>query len=195
MSWESLKAVVASVVTTNGNNEITGEGVRTLLNNNVIPQLGASQYKGVAVPATNPGTVEKEIWYFAKTNGTYSHFGSLVITDEVAIFRWNGTTWVKDTMFAYSSLMSMPVTVNVTTAPYTYNVPEGMLLDQIAIDTATAQNITIELTALAADIYDNDALTTTDVLVLVINKKKKTGTMPIIFRDFTNPFTVKFYLK
>ena len=194
MSWESLKAVVASVVTTNGNNEIRGEDVRTLLNNNVIPQLGASQYKGVAVPATNPGTVEKEIWYFAKTNGTYSHFGGLKITDEVAIFRWNGTTWVKDIIFAYNIISLAPVTVDMATAPYTYNVPEGSLVDQIAISSPTNQNLIVEIESGTGDIYDG-TLDEAEILVLVVNKQKKAGLMPIYFKSFTNPIQVKFYLR
>lgn len=194
MSWESLKAVVASVVTTNGNNEITGEDVRTLLNNNVIPQLGASQYKGIAVPATNPGVVEKEIWYFARTNGTYSNFGGLKITDECAIFRWNGTNWVKDIIFSYASISIAPVTVEMTTAPYTYNVPEGSLVDQIAISSPTNQNIIVEIETGTGDIYDG-TLDEAEILVLVVNKQKKSGLLPIHFNSFTNPIQVKFYLR
>ncbi len=194
MSWETLKGVVSSVITTNGANLITGQFLRDLLNNDIIPELGANLYKGLAVPATNPGTIEKELWYIAKTNGTYTHFSGLSIVDEVAIFKWTGSTWAKDVLFSYSSLAVLPLTIDITSSPYEYDVPEGMLLDQLAIQTDTDQNIVVEFVASSADIYDGP-LDSAEVMVLVLNKKKKAGTMPIYFRDFTNPIKVKLYLK
>lgn len=194
MSWETLKDTVSGIITTNGANEITGEALRTLINNNVIPELGDPLYRGLAVPSTNPGTVEKPIWYFANANGTYTNFNGITIADECAVLKFNGTIWIKDVIFSNSAITLAPVTVNVTTAPYTYEVPAGMLVDQIAVETDVNQNIIIELETGTADIYDG-ALDSAEVIVFVINRKKKSGTLPIYFKSFTNPFQVKFYLR
>ena len=96
MSWESLKAAVSAVITDNANNEITGEVLRTLFNSNVIDQLGANLYKGVATPATAPGTPENEQYYITSEDGIYANFNGLTIANELVILKYTGGTWVKD---------------------------------------------------------------------------------------------------
>lgn len=53
-------------------------------------------FMGMAVPTTNPGTPDQNVFYVASTAGTYTNFGGLTVADgEVAILRYNGS-WTKD---------------------------------------------------------------------------------------------------
>jgi hypothetical protein len=45
MAWENLISAIEAVITTNGNNEITGQVLRELLTNNIVPQLGLGNFK------------------------------------------------------------------------------------------------------------------------------------------------------
>lgn len=104
MSWESLKAAVEAVITDNANNEITGQVLRELMTNNVIPQLGANLFKGRALPATTPGTPEKEEFYFA-TKGSYPNFSAIeVAKNEFALLKYNGSAWVKTMLFDFDQV-------------------------------------------------------------------------------------------
>lgn len=96
MSWEALKTAISNTITDNGNNEITGEVLRNLLNNNVIPQLGASNFKGLATPSTAPGNPEKEVFYLAADDGVYANFGGLVLDKEFVSIRYINGVWVKE---------------------------------------------------------------------------------------------------
>lgn len=54
-------------------------------------------YKGLADPATNPGTPSGKVFYLASTPGSYPRFGSVVVAeDEVAVLRFDGSSWHKD---------------------------------------------------------------------------------------------------
>lgn len=94
-NYSSLKATINANIKTNGNQEITGSVLNSVLNA-MVTTLGAGyQYAGVATPSTNPGTPDNKIFYLATTAGTYTNFGSLVLAeDEVAILKWD-TAWSK----------------------------------------------------------------------------------------------------
>lgn len=94
MSWATLKADIAAVIKTNGTNAITGAILQNALNNKIIAQLGALQFKGMAVPATNPGTPDGEVFYLTAYAGTYTNFGGAVIPAAgLHALMWNGATW------------------------------------------------------------------------------------------------------
>ena len=94
-NWSELKAAVAKVIKTNGNQEITGQVLQNVLKN-IVTNLGANAtFAGVATPATNPGTPDGNIFYFAVETGTYPNFENITLTDyEVAFLLWN-TRWSK----------------------------------------------------------------------------------------------------
>lgn len=96
-NYSSLKATINANVKQNGNQEITGVIMNSVLNA-MVDSLGAGyQYKGVATPATNPGTPDYNVFYLASEAGTYTNFGGLVIGDnEVAALVYNGS-WSKQT--------------------------------------------------------------------------------------------------
>lgn len=96
MSWTSLKNGIATVIKTNGNQEITGNALQGVLNS-MVNALGAhATFAGFAIPSTSPGTPDGPVFYFAFQEGSYSNFGAtpFVISEgEFGIFVWNGTTW------------------------------------------------------------------------------------------------------
>ena len=78
-NWSDLKAAVASIVKTNGNEEITGQMLQNVLNN-IISNVGLnSTFAGIAIPETNPGTPDGNVFYLATTAGTYSNFNGIII--------------------------------------------------------------------------------------------------------------------
>lgn len=104
MAWENLKNAVAAVITANANNEITGDILRSLLNDSLIEQLGQGKYKGVATPITAPGTPQSEVLYIANQNGLYANFSGITVTDEVVYLKYNGSEWSKDVIFSLSQI-------------------------------------------------------------------------------------------
>ena len=96
--YSSLKAIINANVKTNGNQEITGSIMNSVLNA-MVNSLGAGyQFIGVATP-TNPGTAQTpdyKCFYLATTPGTYTHLGDLVVADgEVALLKWDAA-WTKE---------------------------------------------------------------------------------------------------
>ena len=90
-NYSSLKAAIQEVIKTNGNKEITGQ----LLQNSLVAMvnsLGAGyQFAGVAVPSTNPGTPDYNVFYFAGP-GTYPNFNNATIpARNVGLLSYNGT--------------------------------------------------------------------------------------------------------
>ena len=97
-NYATLKASVNSIITTNGNNEITGALLNGLLNS-IIDSLGAQyQLVGVAMPETTPGTPDYNVAYIAAP-GTYPNFNALRVPDGyLGIFKYNGA-WVLDLLY------------------------------------------------------------------------------------------------
>lgn len=53
-------------------------------------------FAGIATPDTNPGTPDGPVFYITAQAGTYSKFGGLSVTDtEVAVLKYNGSSWSK----------------------------------------------------------------------------------------------------
>lgn len=94
-NWSELKASVAEVIKTNGNQEITGQVLRNVLNSIISNVGGNASFVDIAIPSTNPGTPDGPVFYLATQNGTYSNFGGIVVENEAAILLHNGSTWVK----------------------------------------------------------------------------------------------------
>lgn len=96
-NWTILKEAIASVIKTNGRQEITGQLLQNALNN-IITNVGENAtFAGIATPTTNPGTPDGPVFYIATTAGSYSNFGSLEVSNgETAILQWNNGTWTKN---------------------------------------------------------------------------------------------------
>lgn len=94
-NYELLKQAVSDVIKTNGNQEITGEIMQnTLLS--IISTIGNdATFAGIAVPETNPGTPDQNVFYIASQPGNYSNFGSIKLVDQVLILTNKNGYWVK----------------------------------------------------------------------------------------------------
>ena len=106
-NWSDLKAAVAKVIKTNGNQEITGAVLQNVLNN-IISNVGEnSTFAGIATPSTNPGAPDGPVFYLATRAGTYANFNGIAIIDgEAVILEWKGSWTKKVTGFATQEQLS-----------------------------------------------------------------------------------------
>lgn len=97
-NYNSLKATINANVKTNGDQEISGSVLNSVLNA-MVTTIGAGyQYAGVAMPSTIPGSPDNRVFYIAITAGTYTNFGGLVLSaGECAILKWD-SSWHKDSV-------------------------------------------------------------------------------------------------
>lgn len=100
-NFQNLLDSIASVIHQNGNQEITGEVLKSTLQS-MVSVLGANaSYGGVAHISDNPGTPDGPVVYIASDVGVYPNFGALEVeTDELAVFVWNPTAgmWTKESI-------------------------------------------------------------------------------------------------
>lgn len=99
-NYNSIKATINANIKTNGNQEITGAVLNSVLISLLNSLIAGYQYIGVATP-DSPGTSQSpdyKCFYITFTPGTYSYLGGLVVKrGEVAILKWD-TTWTKETL-------------------------------------------------------------------------------------------------
>lgn len=94
-NYNSLKATIDANIKQNGNQEITGQILNSVLNQ-MVTTLGAGyQFAGVATINTNPGTPDAKVFYIANGKGTYEKFGGINVTeDDVVVLYWD-SSWHK----------------------------------------------------------------------------------------------------
>ena len=96
-NYNNLKTTIDANIKQNGNQEITGPILNSVLNQ-MVNILGTGyQFAGVATldPATDPGTPDAKVFYIANGKGTYTNFGGIEVTeDEVVVLYWD-TAWHK----------------------------------------------------------------------------------------------------
>lgn len=93
-NYTNLKSTIDTNIKTNGNEEITGAILNTVLNS-MVSSLGAGyQFMGVATTSTNPGTPDAKVFYLAYTPGTYTNFNGIVVTG-LCVLKYD-TAWSKD---------------------------------------------------------------------------------------------------
>lgn len=90
-NYATLIAAIQSVITQNGNNEITGPILQQTLIS-VVNSLGSGyQFIGIATPETTPGTPDQKVFYIG-SSGTYPNFGPAVIPDgNLAVFYYDSS--------------------------------------------------------------------------------------------------------
>ncbi len=96
-NYNSLKATIDANIKQNGNQEITGQILNSVLNQ-MVNILGTGyQFAGIATlePATDPGTPDAKVFYIANGKGTYEKFGGINVTeDDVVVLYWD-SSWHK----------------------------------------------------------------------------------------------------
>ena len=93
--WDNLKKTITDVIKTNGNQEITGASLQSVLLN-IVANTGANAtFAGIATPTVNPGVPDGPVFYIASKAGIYSNFDGIEIQfGEFSILKWE-TTWKK----------------------------------------------------------------------------------------------------
>ena len=94
-NYNSLKTTIDANIKQNGNQEITGQILNSVLNQMVTTLGTGYQFAGVATTATNPGSPDAKVFYIANGKGTYTNFGGLQVTeDDVVVLYWDAS-WHK----------------------------------------------------------------------------------------------------
>lgn len=94
-NYEQLKQAVSDVIKTNGNQEITGAIMQNTLLSIISTVGNDATFAGIAMPKTNPGTPDQNVFYIASQDGIYSNFGGIKLTGEVAIITNKNGSWEK----------------------------------------------------------------------------------------------------
>lgn len=117
--WSTLKASIADVIKTNGNQEITGQILQSILNNIVSAVGEKATYAGIAKTTTSPGTFDGPVFYLASEPGTYANFNNVSIIDnEFAVLYNNSSgTWVKSSIGIVNPFL-FPLTLAQGTISY-----------------------------------------------------------------------------
>lgn len=104
-NYNSLKATINANIKTNGNEEITGSVLNSVLNA-MVTTIGAGyQYMGVATPSTNPGSPDARVFYVAAP-GTYHNFNNAVVAEKHYGFLKYDTAW-------HTELLEIPGVVDI----------------------------------------------------------------------------------
>lgn len=101
-NYEQLKEAVSNVIKTNRNQEITGSVLQnTLLS--IISTIGNNAtFAGLALPTTNPGTPDPEVFWIAAKPGLYPNFNGIKVErGYIGVFTIlnDGTGWGLNRIF------------------------------------------------------------------------------------------------
>ena len=120
-NWTVLKAAIADIIKTNGNQEITGAVLQNTLNS-IVNLVGENAtFAGVATPSTNPGSPDGPVFYFANNAGVYSNFDGIELENPGIVVLYNNTNGVWKSFKVYECLQELgdstqfPVSQAVTT--------------------------------------------------------------------------------
>lgn len=132
MAYSTLKNAIAALIDSNGNGDITGPILQSVLNDQIVDDLGALQFRGVATPSTNPGAPDGEVFYLAATSGTYANFSGAILQNELAIITWNGSVWSKLKLVDFSTIAASSFAVidalNSTSTTDALSANQGRIL-------------------------------------------------------------------
>lgn len=104
--WSDLKAAIANIIKTNGNQEITGQLLQNVLNS-IVSSVGEnSTFAGIATPSTNPGTPDGNVFYLATEAGIYANFGGVSLNNGLTIF-YNSTSGTWNYSILYECLQEL----------------------------------------------------------------------------------------
>lgn len=93
-NWATLKAAIANVIKTNGNQEITGQILQNVLNS-IVNAIGENAtFVDIAKPTTNPGSPDGPVFYFANDAGIYANFDGIELENPGLVILYNlDGTW------------------------------------------------------------------------------------------------------
>lgn len=164
-NWTKLKKVIADVIKTNGNQEITGAIMQQTLMYIVDNVGGNAQFGGVAVPSTVPADTDGSLFYLASTQGSYPNFSNInVDASEMAVFtKDTAGTWVKTSLPIQHPTIKKPLLIGGNVAAVTKGTGVVLSVPTLNADgTETASELSIE----AATPANNGAMTKEQVNTL-----------------------------
>ena len=174
--WDALKTIVDNVVKTNGNNEITGANLNSTLDQ-IIDNLGAFQFKGVAIPTTSPGAPDGTAWYIASQAGVYTNFGAAVLmAGQIGFFKWDGSTWNLEVLEGVTGETQYIKKYQNLASEEIVNTPAKSLLTQIVIKGKTGSPvISVGSSSGAEDISRAKSVSAGSFLVVTKGKMYETA--------------------
>ena len=94
MAWNQLKKSIQDAIKANGNQEITGQLLQSILLM-MVNDLGAgASFEGMAEPNTIPAESDGKMYYFAIEQGYYVNFNNFhVVEGQLAMLYYNGEAW------------------------------------------------------------------------------------------------------
>ena len=94
MNYQALQESIATAIKTNGEGEITGAVLQSVLQS-MVSIVGANyQFMGVATTSTNPGTPAGSVFYLTSTAGTYTNFNNIEVEDgKLVALMWDSMAW------------------------------------------------------------------------------------------------------
>lgn len=113
-NWTDLIAAIQAVIKQNGNQEITGTILQSVLTN-LVSNVGAdATYKGEATPATVPGTPDGNVFYMATKNGIYPNFNGYVVNNKLTVFTNKSGQWVGQSLGVMNNTFVMAFINSIT---------------------------------------------------------------------------------
>ena len=95
-NYNSLKTTIDANIKQNGNEEITGQILNSVLNA-MVTTLGAGyQFAGIATTKTDPGTPDAKVFYIANGKGPYTNFSGIEVTEDDVVVLYYDTAWHKE---------------------------------------------------------------------------------------------------
>jgi hypothetical protein len=135
------------------------------------PSAGFQRYMGVATASTVP-EVATNNYYVARTPGTYTNFGNLIVGNEIAHLRYTGSAWVKDVIvdftkpqtvlgevvsgFIYPASNGNTNQVVVRVQPNTRIIGKYNDSKEIIVNVTAGDNFVIDRTTTHPDINNNN---------------------------------------
>ena len=112
-NYTTLKSSITSAIKQNGNKEITGALLQSVLLA-MVNSLGAQfQFRGVATPGASPGTPDYNVAYICGP-GTYPNFGNKTVPNGyIGVLKFNGSWGVE--LISVPAVKSVAVTQVQTT--------------------------------------------------------------------------------
>lgn len=149
-NYNSLKATINANIKTNGNEEITGQVLNSVLNA-MVNTIGAGyQYMGVATPSTDPGSPDARVFYVAAP-GTYQYFNNAVVAAKHYGFLKYDTAW-------HTELLEIPGVVDIVDnlvdggSDKALSAEQGKILRDVIGDGFFTEIQPIDLTTLAVQL-------------------------------------------
>lgn len=101
-NYASIKAAINAAIKTNGNQEITGAVLNTILNAMVTNLGDGYRYAGIVTPESTAPVSDNRIFVLASTAGSYANFGLSVSAGDLALFYYD-TAWHKSTIYTHTA--------------------------------------------------------------------------------------------